>query len=74
MSSTSLMRLPGVVSNRGRRRNVTDDRNESVAALAVLIDEVGACARGELPLPEKEQLRDWLVLLNKVARSGGSND
>ena len=53
---------------------MTDDRNESVAALAVLIDEVGACARGELPLPEKEQLRDWLVLLNKVARSGGSND
>ena len=38
-------------------------RIERDAVLATLLDKVGACARGELPLPDREQLADWLVLL-----------
>jgi hypothetical protein len=43
-------------------------------ALAILRDEVGACARGELPLPDREQLAEWLGLLNRVAGSDRPND
>ena len=43
-------------------------------ALAVLLDEIGSCARGEMPLPDQEQLADWLGLLNAVAGSDGEND
>lgn len=39
-----------------------------------LLDEVGACARGELPPPDHEQLVDWLRLLNVLAGSDGVND
>lgn len=38
------------------------------AALAVLLDEVGASARGEAPLPDEDQLREWLGMLNLIAR------
>jgi hypothetical protein len=50
-----------------------DDRERELA-LAVLLDEVGASARGELPLPDHDQLADWLRLLNTVAGSDGAND
>lgn len=36
-------------------------------ALVALLDEIGASARGEPPLPDHETLRDWLVFLCKVA-------
>lgn len=42
--------------------------------MAMLLDEVGASARGELPQPHREQLADWLRLLNTVAGSAGVND
>jgi len=48
--------------------------NEARRALAVLLDEVGACARGELPLPERDQLWGWLVLLKWAGTSDARND
>jgi hypothetical protein len=50
--------------------DLTDGRGERGSALALLLDEVGASARGELPPPDHEQLGDWLRLLNKIAGSG----
>jgi len=43
-------------------------------ALAILLDEIGACARGELPLPDRGQLAEWLVLLNRLGGSDRAND
>jgi hypothetical protein len=54
--------------------NLFDARSEQRAVLAVLLDEVGACARGELPLPAHDQLVDWLGMFNTVAGSAGVND
>ena len=54
---------------------ITDDSERSrVHALAELLDEIGASARGELPIPDREQLANWLRLLNVVAGSDGEND
>lgn len=40
---------------------------ELLSALILLLEEAGACARGELPPPG--QLADRLHLLNRIARS-----
>jgi hypothetical protein len=48
--------------------------DERRAAIAVLLDEVGACARGELPLPDQAWLIDWLRLLNTVAGSDRADE
>lgn len=44
------------------------------SALIILLDEVGSAARGESPLPDQEQLREWLQLVNVVAGSDSEND
>jgi hypothetical protein len=49
-------------------------RSQNPFAMAELLDEVGACARGELPPPDQDQLEDWLRLLNIVAGSDAEND
>jgi hypothetical protein len=49
-------------------------RLDGPLALAVLLDEIGACARGELALPDRDQLADWLRLLNEFAGSAGENN
>lgn len=36
-------------------------------AMAMLLDEVGSTARGELPLPDREMVRSWLDLVVQVA-------
>ncbi len=43
-------------------------------AMAELLDEIGATARGEMPLPDRKQLGEWLVLLNRVTGSDAPND
>jgi len=48
--------------------------NDAHAAMAILLDEIGSSGRGELPIPDREQLADWLRLLNRVAGSDGVND
>lgn len=53
---------------------LNDGRTEQGVALAVLLDEVGACARGEMPVPQPELLAGWLRLLNRVAGSANQND
>ena len=57
------------------REALGDEGNRaSSAALAILLDEIGASARGELPLPDRRQLAEWLALLNRVGGSDGVND
>jgi hypothetical protein len=51
----------------------TDDERRRRHAPAGLLDEIGASARGELPIPDQAQLSDWLRLPNVVAGSDGSN-
>lgn len=46
---------------------LTDGRISSGGALALLLDEIGASARGELPPPDGETLRSWLALVRQVA-------
>lgn len=61
--------LDGVVARMLRDQlELTDGKSEPGGALAILLDEIGASARGELALPDHETLRSWLVLLCKVAR------
>ena len=40
-----------------------DGTTEQGGALALLIDELGASARGELPPPTKQTLNDWFGML-----------
>lgn len=47
--------------------DITDGRGVRGGALAILLDEIGSSARGELALPDREQLADWLGLLNRIA-------
>lgn len=42
--------------------------------MAELLDEVGSCARGEMPLPDRDRLANWLYLLNVVDGSDAAND
>lgn len=49
----------------------TGDERRRRLALAELLDEIGASARGELPIPDRG---DWLRLLNVVAGSDSKND
>lgn len=44
-----------------------DARTEQGAAFAVLLDEIGAAARGEMSVPQPAQLSEWLGLLNQIA-------
>lgn len=44
--------------------NVEQPKDDSRHALAQLRDEIGACARGEAPLPNRAQLDSWLSLLD----------
>ena len=55
-----------------RKLGVTE--SDKSVALAILLDEIGASARGELPLPDRGQLAEWLVLLNRVGGSDRAND
>ena len=46
---------------------LTDGTSERGSALAVLLDEIGASARGELSAPDRSTLQSWLALACKVA-------
>lgn len=51
-----------------------DGWSDRGGAMAVLLDEMGATVRGELPAPSTKELADWLRLLNRVAGSDAAND
>jgi hypothetical protein len=40
-----------------------DARTEQGGALATLLDQIGATARGEMSAPTREELGDWLGML-----------
>lgn len=47
--------------------DLTNGKGQRGGALAFLLDELAASAQGEMPLPDRDELADWLRLVQTVA-------
>jgi hypothetical protein len=54
--------------------DLTDGRSDRGSAGADLLDAIGSASRKEAPVPDREELEHWLMLLNRLLGADSVNN